>query len=305
MPVVQSAPYPTVTDALVAARVVCNDAAQSILGDILATTQPFVMPMCDLAHKTLRKMLTKAGVETLSAYSYCTGLTPVQTSDPTVQVRLTYTGYFDGLIWHGPTVTAALWNSATTYTQGMTVTYNGIYYVAVSNSGTNLNKEPDVTPSFWRVFSSIGPVLPSTMTEPLEIWERQTGSINRWAPMAQAADSISSATQTGRFRIWDWESDILYLPGATRSNDLKLKHLVATPRLTNPQQQIPIADCEMAMGALIAEILSASRGGQAAPIFHARAASEVDLLVSPSVRKGQYATYNRKPFRGTRASRRR
>lgn len=305
MPVVQSSPYPTVTDALVAARVICNDAAQSILGSILATNQPFVLPMCDLAHKTLRKMLTKAGVETLSAYGYCTGLTPVASPDPTVQVQLTYRGYFDGQIMHGPTVTAPIWSAVTTYTQGMTATYSGVYYVALANSGANLNMVPLTNPSFWRQVQNFGPVLPANLIEPLEIWERQTGSYNRWNRMTQASDSISTVSQTAYFRIWDWETDTLYLPGATQTNDLKMKYLLATPRLTNAQQQIPIADCEMAMGAAIAELLSQSRGGQAAPTFHARLLTEVDLLVSPSARKGQYAAYNRMPFRGTRASRRR
>lgn len=248
---VQAAPYPSVTDALVAARVVCNDAAQSILGSVLATNQPFVLPMVDLAHKTLRKMLTKAGVNTLSKYAYATGLTAVATPDPTVQVQLLYTGYYDGVTMHA------------------------------------------------------GPFLPADLVEPLEIWERLSGSYNQWARMTQAADSISTRAQTGAFRIWDWETDTLYLPGATQTNDLKFKYLIATPRLTSATQQIPIADCEMAMGSLIAEILAQSRGGVGAAGFHARAESEVDLLVSPTSRKEQYASFNRMPFRGTRASRRR
>jgi hypothetical protein len=248
---VQVAPYPTVTDALVAARVLCNDAAQSILGDILASNQPFVLPMCDLAHKTLRKMLTRAGVNTYSKYGFVSNLVKVATSDPTVQVQLSYTGYFDGIT------------------------------------------------------ERASPFLPADLVEPLEIWERQNGTINSWQPVKQASDSISTRAQVASFGIWDWESDILYLPGATQANDLKLKYLYATPRLTDSAQQIPIADCEMAMGALIAKILSQSRGGTATQTFQVWAESEVGLLISPTSRKEQYGAYNRQPFRGTRARRRR
>lgn len=251
MPVVQSSPYPTVNDALVAARVLCNDAAQSILGDILAGNQPFVLPMCDLAHKTLRKMLAKAGVNTYSKYGFVTGLTAVATPDPTTQVQLTYTGYFDGVTQHP------------------------------------------------------GPFLPADLVEPLEIWERQNGTTQSFTEVKQASDSISTRAQQAKFCIWDYESDILYFPGATQSNDLKLKYLYATPRLTATAQQIPILDCDMAMGALIAEILSNSRvpGGPAAMAFHGRAQTEVELLVAPTVRKEEYASFNRRPFRGTRAGR--
>lgn len=246
---VQSAPFPTVTDAVIAARVICNDMANSVLGNVLANNQPFVLPMADLAHKTLRKMLTKAGVESLNSYGYCLGMVPVATPDPTVQVQLSYTGYFDG------------------------------------------------------VQMQATPFLPANLTEPLEVWVRQSGSYNRWSPVTQAADSISTRSQVALPGIWDWETDILYLPGFTQKNDLKLKYLIATPRLTAFNQQIPIADCEMAMGALIAELLSGGRGGAEAAAFHARAESEVDLLVVPSARKGQYAMSNRRPFRSSRARR--
>jgi hypothetical protein len=256
MPVVSSAPYPQVENCLQAARVICNDAAQSILGNLLADTQPFSLPMADLAHKTLRKMLTKAGVNTYSKYGFAVGLGASATTDPTVQMQLMYSGYYNGQL-----------NSAT-------------------------------------------PTLPSDLIEPLELWERTTVSsgVNTasWVPMKQAADSISTRSIEGRFGIWDYESDILYLPPASQSNDLKLKYLVATPRLTSVTQQVPILDCEVAMGALIAELLSMGRGGaEATAQFHARAESEVQLMVSPTDRKEQYGSYNRKPFRGTRAGRRR
>jgi hypothetical protein len=251
MPVVASGPYITVENAIQAARVMCNDAAQSILGNLLADNQPFTLPMADLAHKTLRKMLTKRGVNTYSKYAVVAGLVASATTDPTVQMQLMYTGYYNGQV---------------------------------------------ILPS---------PTLPSDMIEPLEVWERHSvdSGTNQsgWKEVKQASDSISTRAMVGSFRVWDWESDILYLPGAVHSNDLRFKYLIATPRLTSTTQQIPIADCENAMGALIAELLSMGRGGpEATAQFHARAESEVNLLATPTAQKEQYASFSRKPFRRTR-----
>jgi hypothetical protein len=256
MPVVAQGPFPLVENALQCARVICNDAAQSILGNLLADNQPFTLPMCDLAFKTMRKMLTQHGVNSLVKYATASNLLPVATTDPTTQVQLMYSGYFDGVQnWASPT-------------------------------------------------------LPSDMIEPLEVWERAHVSVgvntSSWQPVTQAADSISTRAQVASFRIWDWENNILFLPGAVQPNDLKFKYLIATPRLISTTQQIPIVDCEMAMGALIAELLSMGRGGaEATAQFHARAEAEVTLLANPTAQKDQFASYNRRPFRATRAGRRR
>jgi hypothetical protein len=255
MPVVSSAPYPTVENCRSAASAICNDMANSVLGNLLAQNQPFVLPLADLAYKTLRKMLTKAGVNTLCAYATALNLLPVATTDPTTQVQLMYTGYYDG----------------------------------------NQNYPT--------------PTLPSDLIEPLEIWERAHVSVGingaTWQPMKQASDSISTRAQVAAFGIWDWESDILYLPGQVQARDLKFKYLKVTPRLTSFAQQVPINDCEVAMGALIAELLSGGRGGAEAAVFHARAETEVALLAMPTQRKELYGSYSRTPFRATRARGRR
>ena len=245
-------PYPLVANCIQSAIVLANDAAQSILGNLLADNQPFTLPMADLAHKTLRKMLTKRGVNTYSKYAVVNQTCGLRERPiATVRLQLMYTGYYNGQI---------------------------------------------ILPS---------PTLPSDMIEPLEVWER--GSVASgtnqagWKEVKQASDSISTRAMVSNFRIWDWESDILYLPGAVQSNDLKFKYLIATPRLTSVTQQVPIADCEVAMGALIAELLSMGRGGpEATAQFHARAESEVNLLATPTTADRTVAaceSYNRKPFR--------
>lgn len=46
---------------------------------------------------------------------------------------------------------AATWSSSTTYFLGSEVLYSGHNYVAISNPGTNLNKQPDTNPDFWQL----------------------------------------------------------------------------------------------------------------------------------------------------------
>jgi hypothetical protein len=51
-------------------------------------------------------------------------------------------------------VTASLalppaWDSATTYTGGQTVSYNGVAYVALNNANPNLNQPPATSTTFW------------------------------------------------------------------------------------------------------------------------------------------------------------
>lgn len=233
-----------------------NDAALSIAGNILSDQQPYVFVMLDGAYRYLRKLLTSEGVNTFSKYIILTGLTPVANpggiADPTIQVQLSYTGYFDG----------------------------------VTNFGPNSVPTP-------------GPTLPSDLLEPLEIWERQSQTQNRWNPVHQAADSINTSTRSASFGVWDWETDILYLPGATLSNDLKLKYLYKMPMLTTPVQPVLIKDCMEALAALFVSAAAKSRGGTAVAADYERQGRDfVKLMVNQTARREAYGTYVRKPFRG-------
>jgi hypothetical protein len=68
MPIVQVGPYPQAEEILQAARVICNDAAISIDGDLLSDQQPYVFPALNLCYQDLQKRLIRAGVTTYSKY---------------------------------------------------------------------------------------------------------------------------------------------------------------------------------------------------------------------------------------------
>lgn len=148
------------------------------------------------------------------------------------------------------------------------------------------------------------PTLPPDMIVPLELWERQNGTINRWSKMGQVSDSITTSSQTSSFQEWDWENDVLYLPGATQTNDLRMKYIAFAPELTGPDSQVFVVGCKVALAALIGEMAAKSRGGsEAAAAFKAESDNEIQLLLAPYARKEQYASFVRKPFRGSRRGR--
>lgn len=223
-----------------------NDAALSLAGDILSDSQPYVFEMLEGCYEDLQDRLMQVGVNTYYKYWTVLGLGAVTSADPTTQVKLQYTGYYDG---------------------------------------TNNNANP---------------TLPSDLLEPLEIWERQTGSTFAWKPMKVASDSISTRPQIKTFNIWDWETDVLYLPGATQSNDLKIKGLLYAPVLTGPTSPVLVARCTNALAALMIEAAADMRGGAGAEIFGPKAQKYIDQIINRTVQKDQRAVFVRQPFRGRR-----
>lgn len=244
MPVQQTTPYDTAEDVLQLARTMCNDAALSIAGDILSDSQPYTFVMLEGCYEYLQDRLMAAGVNSCCEYAIITGLLAVASTDPTTQVQLSYTGYFDGVANHNP------------------------------------------------------PVLPADLLEPLQIWERHTGVAEKWIEVVQAPDAINRAYQTSRFQIWDWETDILYLQGATQSNDLKVKYLRYASKLTTPTSPVQITRSKSALAALVAEAAAVSRGGtEAATAFHAYAERDIEFIINRTAQKEQRAKFVRQPFR--------
>lgn len=245
-------PYPSAELVLQNARAMCNDAALSIAGSILADTQPYVFPMLEERYEYLQERLMAAGVNTFSKYGYCLGLLPsALPGDPTVQVQLSYLGYFDGVNDYSATTTP------------------------------------------------IGPTLPADLLQPLEIWERQSGSVENWVPMRQASDAIGARCVNSRMGIWDYENDILFFQGATFTNDIKLKYICFAPSLTDPGSPVMVIRCIPALSALMAEAAAKSRGGtEAAAMFKQQAEEAIKMIISRTARKEQYASFNRMPFRG-------
>lgn len=139
--------------------------------------------------------------------------------------------------------------------------------------------------------------LPPDMIKPLELWECIAGQ-QHWVPMKQAADSIASRPTTSRFRIWDFQNDQLILPGASETNDLKIKYLCCFPDLTAPDSPVMILRSQTFLACqFIAEVAAMLGGEEARMDFQARADTAKKAIINRTARKEAYASFNRMPFR--------
>ena len=140
--------------------------------------------------------------------------------------------------------------------------------------------------------------LPLDMIKPLELWECISGQ-QHWTLMKQAADNIASRPTTSRFRIWDFANDKLILPGASQTNDLKIKYLCSFPDITGPNSQVMILRSQTYLACqLVAEVAAMLGGEEARVDFTNRAVEAKKAIINRTARKEQYAAYQRIPFRG-------
>jgi hypothetical protein len=149
-------------------------------------------------------------------------------------------------------------------------------------------------------FNQIDPdiTLPPDMIKPLELWECISGQ-QAWVPMVQAADSLSSRPTTGRFRIWDFQGDQLILPGASQTNDLKIKYVASFPDLVDGDSQIYILRSQTFLACqLVSEVAAMLGGLEMAADFEKRAIKGKTAIINRTARKEAYASYQRRPFRG-------
>lgn len=297
---VGTTPYPTAQDSLNVAILASNDGSgpNGMEGNVLnPETNPQVLPAFFTQWRYLQDRLISGGVDTFAKTQVVANLPQTATSDPKVLMVLTYNGYFDGQVWHGPNITAPSWDIDATYTQGMTVTFNNIYYVALPNSTANTGMEPDISGQFWQPFNQLGPTLPIDLVKPLELWECSSSGGTRWIPMTQAPDSITPSVIQPRFGSWSGTYDRIFLPGASQYNNLLIKYLPRLPDIVTFETPLMVIGSERALAYLVLEQLSGARGGPMAAQYHEQAEWHISQILNQTVRKQAYAQFVRKPFR--------
>lgn len=94
-----AAPYDEVELILYFARVIANDAGVTIQGNLLSDSQPYIMPLLNLAWRKLQARLNNNNIEEFPQEVIITGL-PAQAasafSDPAIQAYINYSEYNDG-----------------------------------------------------------------------------------------------------------------------------------------------------------------------------------------------------------------
>jgi hypothetical protein len=108
------------------------------------------------------------------------------------------------------------------------------FLTGVSSAGTTdpgIQTFIDDTGYFDGVGSHAIPQLPTDLLDPLFIWERQTGSTEEWVEMNQKLDGLRATVHGLRIRFWEWRQDAIQMPGASQSNDLRLRYTGTHARL--------------------------------------------------------------------------
>ncbi len=100
MPAVTTSPYPSAEEILQATRVLINDAAISIDGDVLNDDQPYVFPMLEEVYEDFQDTLIAAGVNTYNKYGFINAVPKIGSPDPTIQIQIDYVGTYDGVNNH-------------------------------------------------------------------------------------------------------------------------------------------------------------------------------------------------------------
>lgn len=99
MPVVAEFPYPSAEAVMNRARAYVNDSFQGGAGRILTDSAPFTIEYLNGALENLQDRLRDYGVMTLVQDGVIlTPIVPVVQIDPSIQVAISYTGYFNGSI---------------------------------------------------------------------------------------------------------------------------------------------------------------------------------------------------------------
>jgi len=90
---------------------------------------------------------------------------------------------------------ASTWSSTTTYFFGFAVLYSGHNYVAISNPGTNLNKQPDTNPDYWQ-FDDISPAENAVDAGITQAFDPAWSSSTTYASGSYVTDTSGGRTQT-------------------------------------------------------------------------------------------------------------
>jgi hypothetical protein len=100
MPVLPSSAFVSVETVANLIRVLCNDAIYSAAGEILTDTSTLLFPLMNDSLEWMGGELLNSGVDTFTKETILTPVTAIAVNDPGVQVNISDTGYFDGVLNH-------------------------------------------------------------------------------------------------------------------------------------------------------------------------------------------------------------
>lgn len=140
------------------------------------------------------------------------------------------------------------------------------------------------------------PQLPWDMMMPLRLRERESGTFNYFSPMYPVNDGLPSVVQTPNLRYWDWQTDKIYMPGATQINDVELRYLAYQPDLLDGTSPVLVLRCAQPLAYLTAFEFARSRGSALADTFKAQAMEMLDEMIDRTAKRTNRGNHRRMPY---------
>ncbi len=135
-----------------------------------------------------------------------------------------------------------------------------------------------------------GFALPQTLIRPYTLWERQSGTGAAMTDMDEIKNGLPSIPKATWNRQWEWRDDVLYMPGATVSTDIRMRFAQYfadfadnSPLANQPwyAQVVPIMRCMDSFADYICREFEIARGNpDAAMAFQASAEANAGLIVN-------------------------
>ena len=100
-------------------------------------------------------------------------------------------------------------------------------------------------------------LLPSDILQPLELWERLTGTVNPFSEMRQSTGALRPRNQINALHDWEWRGNVIWFNGAILSRDVRIRYVgslasLAASSIDWSQTFVPIPDCQEAVADKIA-----------------------------------------------------
>ena len=145
------------------------------------------------------------------------------------------------------------------------------------------------------------PKLPPDLLQPLQLWERQGGSVQSYTDMQEKQGGFGPWAGSGPYRFWEFRENAIYMPASTYSNELRIRGIPALPLLgpndeTQPPQRIPLARAGEALAYMVAAEFAEIRNSANAPILRAKANEQLQIIANKSAKRSNQAQVRRKGY---------
>jgi len=148
------------------------------------------------------------------------------------------------------------------------------------------------------------PQVPVDLLVPLYLWERQNGSSENWVIVDEYPGGMPNKIPNSRFAMWEWRQDAIYMPGATQTNDIRLRYTGSHASLVTPSDTLLFRGATGALAYKTVGTYLASKNPQASGLALIEAKDRINQICTRSSRMKQRESISRqsygRPQRGNR-----